>query len=189
MNVGTRRRLLTWIPIFMVFVAVYVVLSLPRVQEFLIVRHAPPLKQPMELEGMRLPSSMEFTLLDGTTVTGASFRGRPVVINLFATWCSPCVAEVPSLERLRGVVEPKAAVLMVGLDSPSELASWNAMRKGDPMAFATLNPVGVPSPPLTTGALPMTVLVDPNGVVVAKVTGAFRWDDPSVIDRINELAR
>ncbi len=189
MTFGTRRRLFTWIPIFTVFVVVYVVLSLPSVQEFLIVRNAPPLKQKMEFDGMRLPASMEFTLLDGTIVTGSSLRGRPVVINLFATWCSPCVAEVPSLERLRRVVESEATVLMVGLDSPLELASWNAQRKGDPKAFATPNPPGPPGPPLTTGALPMTIVVDPSGAVVAKVTGAFRWDDPSVVDRINELAR
>jgi thiol-disulfide isomerase/thioredoxin len=188
MNIGTRRRLLTWIPIFTIFVGVYFVLSLPSVQEFLIVRSAPPLKQSMELDGMRLPASIEFTLLDGTIVTGASLRGRPVVINLFATWCSPCVAEVPSLERLRGVVESEATVLMVGLDSPLELSAWNAQRNGDPQAFATPNPPGPPGPPLTTGALPMTIVVDPSGVVVAKVTGAFRWDDASVIDVINKLA-
>jgi len=186
MNRGTRRRLLTWVPIFTVFVAVYVVLSLPSVQEFLIVRSAPPLQHQLDLDGMQLPASMEFTLLDGTTVTGASLRGRPVVINLFSTTCPPCVAELPSLERLRAAVEPDARVLMIGLGKPTLLASWNAARNGDPQAFATLEQFG---PPLTTNAIPMTILVDPDGVVVSKVTGAWRWDDPSVVEWVNRLAR
>jgi thiol-disulfide isomerase/thioredoxin len=186
MNHGTRRRLFTWIPIFTIFVVMYVVLSLPGVQELLIVRQAPPLHQPMEIDGLRLPAAMQFDLVDGTTITGASLLGKPVIINLFATWCSPCVAEVPSLERLQAAVEPDARVLFVGLDEPESLAKWATSRQSDPSAFATAPKLG---PPLTTDAIPLTIVVDASGTVVAKIKGAWRWDDPTVIEMVKTLSQ
>lgn len=186
MDRGTRRRLYVWIPVFVVFAAVWAVLSLPSVQEFLIVRDAPPLGQPTAIDEPPLPMDIEFTLIDGTQVTGSSLRGAPAVINVFATWCPPCVADVPSLERLRTAVEPGTTVLMVALDKPDALARWTEDRSGDPAAFATANRF---TPPLTTKSIPMTLVVDPQGNVVAKLTGAWRWDDPSVIEHLDALTR
>ena len=66
------------------------------------------------------------------------------------------------------------------------LNNWLKGRDSDRAAFATVDRV---LPPLTTKAIPMTVLLDAQGNVNRKLTGAWKWDDPSVVEHIKALAR
>ncbi|HEX4847987.1 MAG TPA: TlpA disulfide reductase family protein [Novosphingobium sp.] len=67
-------------------------------------------------KGSEMP---DFTLTDpaGKQVQLASFKGKPVLINLWATWCAPCVAELPALDKLAAQTEGKLTVLAINQDS------------------------------------------------------------------------
>lgn len=186
MLAGTKRRFWIWVPIFGVFFAVWAALSIPSVQEYLILGGPPPLNQEAPDNAVRLPAVVQFTCLDGAVVNANTLQGRPAVISVFATWCPPCMAEIDGLERLRETVATDATVLMVALDDHEDLGAWNAKRGGDPAAYATSSSW---LPPLETKAIPLTLVLDSEGRVVTRLTGAYQWDDPSVVQRLRALGR
>lgn len=120
--------------------------------------------------------------LDGGQVTVASLRGRPVVLNFWASWCAPCRQEEGALkaaaQRWRGIV----AFLGVNIqDSPAAARAYQ-----DQVSYPY--PVG-PSPSGTSAygvrAPPETFFIDGRGVVVARFVGPL---DSNLIDRYLQLA-
>ena len=117
--------------------------------------------------------------LAGAPVDFASFRGRPILLNLWATWCPPCVAEMPSLAALAANPKMKGvAILCVSVDGSIEAPRRYVQGKGWTMTM--LHATDVPGPFLTDG-IPATFLLDPSGRVVASEIGGAKWDDPSVV--------
>lgn len=109
----------------------------------------------------------------GKAVTLAAFRGRPVLVNLWATWCAPCVAEMPTLDRL--AASGAVRVLAVSQDMKTELvAPFFTKRR-----FAALQPYRDPEMGLSLtlrANLPTTILYDADGREVWRVTGGYEWD-------------
>ena len=119
-----------------------------------------------------------FTAPDGKPVTLAAFKGKPVLVNVWATWCGPCVKEMPSLDRLAKRGEGKLVVLTVNqTDDAAAIAKWWAPRQ-----FAMLQPyrdeAGKLGFDFETGVLPTTVLYDAQGKEVWRIVGGMDWDGP-----------
>lgn len=107
----------------------------------------------------------------GNKVTLADFRGRPVLLNLWATWCAPCIKEMPSLDAAAGgAVE----VLAVSQDMQREkVAPFFAERK-----LTHLKPYVDPEMGLSLHYrvnLPTTILFDAKGRELWRVSGAMDW--------------
>lgn len=114
------------------------------------------------------------------TQTISSFKGRVVLLNLWATWCPPCRAEMPSLDRLQkdmGSDKFEVVALNVdknGFDKAREFLSGADIKSlafyADPTSRAalTLNALG----------MPVTVLVDADGREIGRLTGPAEWDSP-----------
>ena len=66
----------------------------------------------VKAEGGPLPEGFRFTLADGTVRTIGDYAGKGVVLNLWATWCVPCVAEMPALDTLAGAVQGSRVVVL-----------------------------------------------------------------------------
>lgn len=113
--------------------------------------------------------------------TLADFKGTPVLVNLWATWCAPCLAEMPALDRLAAREKGKLVVLPLSQD----MEGWRAVDKFfAPGKFTTLTPyLDQPTEwALAVGAkgLPVSILYDAAGKEVWRVNGPLEWDQPEV---------
>ncbi len=185
MERSTARRLWTWVPLFGAFVVAWAVLSIPGVQSYLTLQGAPPLATAAAADAPVLGADLVFTCADGSTFTGEDLRGKPAVITVFATWCPPCMAEVPTIESLHAAMGDTATVLLVALDSAEDLHHWVQSSGRSASMYATVPEYPTP---LDTTAIPMSVVLDPQGRLVSKITGAYTWDDPLVVEHIDLLA-
>ncbi len=125
--------------------------------------------------GKAAPSDA-FTGPDGKPVTLAAFKGRPVLVNLWATWCGPCVKEMPSLDRLSARGKGKLTVITINQgDDAAAVTKWWAAR-----ALPNLSRYRDDKSALgfafETGMLPTTVLYDAGGKEVWRITGGMDWD-------------
>lgn len=132
----------------------------------------------IENRGAAMP---DFVLTDpeGKRLTSADLKGKPVLINLWATWCGPCVLEMPMLDALAGEDGGKLRVLTVSQDlqGAEKVVPFFAERK-----FAHLEPWLDPENTLgdhyATGILPTTVLYDKDGREVWRMIGGHDWSGP-----------
>jgi peroxiredoxin len=138
-------------------------------------------------EGDRAP---EFQLpsLDGKMVHLSSYRGKVVMVHFWATWCPPCVEELPTLERLfRAYFGKDLEILAVSVDEGGAGAVGQFMQKNRLALPVLLNPDQSVSRSYGTIKFPETYLVDRDGVVRRKVIGAVDWASPEALQIIQAL--
>jgi len=131
-----------------------------------------------------------FVDASGKPVTLAAFKGKVTVVNLWAKWCAPCLAEIPSLAALqREYVGKPLQVVAISLGKgEDEVAGRAFLAKHPPLKFYSDQGYAVPfalKPPAAD--LPTTILYDRNGVERARLTGGADWsgkDAKAVMDRL-----
>jgi thiol-disulfide isomerase/thioredoxin len=108
----------------------------------------------------------------------AQYRGRPLVVNFWATWCAPCVEEMPELSALAIEQAGKIHILGIGIDSPSNIATFAAKHK---ISYPVFN-AGMSGTDLardfgnTGGGLPFTVLIGADGQVRKTYLGRLKFE-------------
>lgn len=119
--------------------------------------------------------------LNGPARSLASFRGHPLIINVWASWCSPCRAEAASLERLSwSQAGSKYAVIGISTDDERDAAlQW--LRHSNATISHFLDSRLTLEHMLGASTIPLTVLVDRHGRVVSRIRGARQWDTPESI--------
>jgi thiol-disulfide isomerase/thioredoxin len=143
----------------------------------------------VETEPRPLPE-FGFTDAEGTPFTLEAFAGRGLLINLWATWCPPCVAEMPSLDRAQVALKP-AGVVILALSSDRggrALVEPFYQRLGLNTLGLWLDPRGAAQRALGVRGLPTSIVVDRSGQERARLQGAAEWDTPAMLDRIRRLA-
>lgn len=132
----------------------------------------------------------DFTFSDGTA-TGlklSDFRGKIVLVNLWATWCAPCKIEMPGLNRLQGKLGgDDFTVLSISLDfgGPDKPKRFLESNKLNHLAFyqsastKLMQQFGAPG-------LPFTVLIDREGREIARMAGPAEWDAPEAVKLIKD---
>ncbi len=157
---------------------------------------SPPPRPPGELapfewhdEPKELPD-LAFATADDHTFTLADLRGRMVLINLWATWCAPCLREMPMLDKLaQATAGPGLALIALNQDRDGlEVAAPYWDDKGFTALTLYLDPGLATGRALKPAGLPLTVLIDREGREVARLTGIAAWDDPQVIAYFKALA-
>jgi len=116
-----------------------------------------------------------------------SLRGRPVLVNFWATWCKPCEDEMPAMERLyRRLSDRGFELLAISVDE--ERAEVEAFRSRLAISFPILlDPAQAVSRRYQTTGFPESFLVDASGRVVERYVGPREWDHPDHVARIERL--
>jgi thiol-disulfide isomerase/thioredoxin len=121
--------------------------------------------------------AVAFTTLDGDTARLGDFKGKPMVLNLWATWCQPCLKEMPSLERLEAQSAGKLTVTAVSEDHAGAkvVKPFIADKRMQKLAIY-LDPQGALADAFKVRGLPTSILIDGEGRVVGRVEGGADWD-------------
>ena len=125
-------------------------------------------------EGVEAP---DFTgeLMDGTSITLSELQGKPVIINFWATWCGPCVKEMPAFERLKDDFGDKIGIIAVNCGDDAETVKDFVEENGYtfPVVLDEEYSISMLYP---TNSIPYTVVLDAEGKVTHISTGALDAD-------------
>jgi len=123
---------------------------------------------------------------NGETSAFSNFNGKPLIINVWASWCGPCRAEMASLERLAKRYNGKE-FNVIGISTDDNGNAAYAFIKQSKVTFENfLDRRLLLENMLGANTIPLTVLVDVDGRILDKVRGAYEWDSPVIIDAIAE---
>lgn len=123
--------------------------------------------------------------LNGKTKVFADFKGRPLIINMWASWCGPCRAEMGSLQRLAQRYNGKDFNI-IGISTDDYRNKAMAFIKDTHISFDNfIDHDLLLENMLGAKAIPLTILVDADGRVLTKVSGSREWDSPEIVEAIS----
>lgn len=135
------------------------------------------------------PAAPDFVLTapDGSRHSLVEMRGKPVIVNFWATWCPPCRAEMPSMQRAWEQIKDDG-ILMLAVNVGEDAQTISQFTSEVPVDFPL--PMDLDSKvtqrwPMR--GLPTTFVVDPEGRLVYKAQGEREWDDPALLDLVRAL--
>jgi thiol-disulfide isomerase/thioredoxin len=124
----------------------------------------------------------------GDSVELSKLQGKLVVINLWATWCEPCLREMPSLERLQSRLGERIAVLAVSEDRGGNKTVEPFIAKlGLKSVKIYIDPKSEVGHAFGARGLPTSFLIDGEGKVLGRVEGAAEWDSPKILGVLEPL--
>ena len=148
-----------------------------------------PLYRFVPLKGVETPSA-PMLFLSGKTRTLSDFKGKVVMLNLWATWCIPCLKELPTLEALETELSSKGLVVIpLAIQDVPVATIQNFLKKEDvELPHTAMDTKGGLREVLDRGTgIPMTYLIDRKGVMRYQFLGATDWMDPSRQQEIRAL--
>ena len=143
----------------------------------------------LEVFAPRPAPALAFTDPEGAPKTPADFPGQGLVVNFWATWCVPCVAEMPALDRAQAALaEAGIRVLALSSDRGGKAAVEKFYaEKGITRLGLWLDPRGNAGRAAGVRGLPTTLVLNRAGLEVARLEGAAEWDRPAMLARLREL--
>ena len=123
----------------------------------------------------------------GKNVTVQNFGGKLLVLNFWATWCPPCVEEIPGLNELATQLGPKGLVILgVSVDKDEQI--YRSFLTRSPLAYQTArDPEEKINLKYGTIQYPESYLIDRNGKVIEKFISSQPWDSPQMLEHVNSL--
>lgn len=137
----------------------------------------------------RIPANYSWTLqnLDGQPVSFSEYEGKAVFLNIWATWCGPCVREMPSIARLAESPRLKGKnIEFVCVSIDDSIDAPRRFVEGKDWPMTVLHASTLPRMFLTDG-IPATFILSPDGNVVSTVMGGQEWDGENVISELEKL--
>ena len=122
--------------------------------------------------------------MDGKEIKLTDFKGKVVFLNFWATWCKPCIAEMPSIQRAIVKIENKEIVFLAASDESVEKIEKFKKRFDFPFQFIR---VLDDYANLEIWSLPTTIVYDRNGEIVINEAGAREWDSDDMIEKLSNF--
>ncbi len=125
--------------------------------------------------------------LSGKSKKFSDYHGKPLLINVWASWCGPCRQEMGSLQRLAHRYNGKE-FNVIGISTDDDRHAAIAFIKQSKVTFENFIDSNVfLENMLGANTIPLTILVDAQGKVLEKARGAYEWDSPEIVDSIGEV--
>lgn len=127
----------------------------------------------------KLPApALAFTTRTGELKQLADFRGHTLLVNLWATWCVPCIEEMPALDRLQAKLGANLVILAISEDRQGATAVEPFLAQhGIKNLAIELDPKSTASDAFGVQGLPTSFVIDRDGMIRGKLEGAAKWDD------------
>ncbi len=138
----------------------------------------------------KLPApDLTFTTRSGEAKSLADFRGHLVLVNLWATWCVPCVEEMPALDWLQGKIGSDLTVLAISEDRRgAEVVDPFLAKTGIAHLGVFLDPKSAATNAFGAQGLPSSFLIGGDGMILGKLEGAAKWDEQPMLALIERYA-
>jgi len=131
--------------------------------------------------------AFDVTADDGSGVRLEDYRGKYVLVNFWATWCPPCVQEMPSLNALHDNLKDEGLVVL-GISVDEDKQEYDRFLNARPVSFPTArDPERTVSSIYGTFKYPESYLIDPKGVVIRKYIGPENWTRPEIVNYLESL--
>ncbi|WP_055445349.1 TlpA family protein disulfide reductase [Lacinutrix himadriensis] len=128
-------------------------------------------------------ASWQLLDIEGNTVDFKDFKGKVVLINFWATWCPPCIAEMPSLQKLQSDYKDKVVFLFVSNEKKEKIDAFLSKNK---YLFNVFTPLENPSE-FEVSSIPRTLLINKEGKIIIDKEGAANWNSKTVRETIDSL--
>jgi thiol-disulfide isomerase/thioredoxin len=146
---------------------------------------ASPLGHFIALDGKLPAPALAFTTRDGAEKHLADFKGQLVLVNLWATWCGPCVEEMPALDRLQTKLGQRLTILAISQDRRGAAVVDPFLAKTGITHLAVfLDPKSAAIEAFGVQGLPTSFLIGRDGMILGKLEGAAKWDEAPMLSRL-----
>lgn len=122
--------------------------------------------------------------MDGNVVELSNFNGNPVFVNFWATWCPPCIAEMPSIQSLYDEYGDDVVFIIASQESKGIISEF-IEKKGFTFPVYMIRS-HVPNI-FSSRSIPASFLISPEGQIMIKKQGAARWDGKNVKDMLDKM--
>ena len=141
-----------------------------------------PAQEPIDRSGVRVLDG------DGAETGLADYSGQGIVLNFWATWCAPCVREMPALDRLReALIKDGVEVLALSGDRGGRSAVEPFYEKNGIRNLSILIDKGLAAArAMEVRGRPTTILIDGRGIEIGRLVGAAEWDMPESVDFLRD---
>ena len=167
----------------------YKTIAIKYVQEIM---EKPELSAPdpeeMEVTNVDFESNMLFFQdLEGNEFSLRNFENKVLFINYWATWCNPCLAEMPSMAELYDQYKENDNIVFLYLSKEDTDTIIDYIPKDDSLGQLPIYKVVTDDDLFSTRGIPTTFIVNRNGEIVIKDVGSAVWNDQSVVDYLDKL--
>lgn len=128
-----------------------------------------------------------FTDASGTAVNLSSLKGKVIFLNFWATWCPPCIAEMPGIDKLYKSFSNREDIVFLMVDADGDLSTSQAFMEAHNYGFPLYAANPGTSSGLFTGTLPSTIIINKKGNIVFRETGAANYNTKQFADFITNL--
>jgi peroxiredoxin len=167
---------------------VLVVLAIIAIVVFFLLKQNNSYLKYSPLEAGRPAPNFTLPGLDGKMISLSDYRGHVVLVNIWATWCPPCVGEMPSMEKLyRALKGENFEILAVSIDALGKKAVAPFMKKYNLSFPALMDPDGTIKTLFQTTGVPESFIINQEGILIEKVIGPKDWATPQVVGFFRNL--
>lgn len=147
-------------------------------------KELPALEEPSSAAVTSRKSISVYEDLDGNPVQLSDYEGKRVFLNYWATWCKPCIEEMPVLERLQTALSTEDYVFLFASDESLTLIEKFKKTKDFDLTFIKYNGTWADQ---NIMALPVSIIYTSAGEQLARFDGVMHWESPAMLQKLKEL--